>query len=436
FNNDDPATAQLGEVITQSIDKAGTIFTITSPDLSVRTSTYESSTRHNIANVFAYYGNQQGLIWNGSSYVNGLLFYPNATYVFGLPITEPYWIRAVVGGVEKDVLVQLFERRVLTYTPSNDLNNRAEMGNVGQHYYRWRYQESLGRGTNNPITATPTNTPPVSNTPIPTLGSTTTPTNTPVPSTTPIVTATSTPTPTPIATSTVAPTVTPTPSDPLPSQWLARFNAYRAAAGLPPVTEDAALSAADAKHVDYMLLNPNEMVHDEDPTHPGYSPEGQQAAKQSNLARGGSNNDPIDMWMSDILHRYGMLKPELISTGYSFKCNAQGCGAALNVIAKTTGTGLPDGVVYPGNGQQSVANLQYITWQFGSFDPVVTLVSASLKDGQGQAVPFTAQPAQGYFNVVALQLQNSLTASTTYTVQFTVSQNGQTKNKTWSFKTL
>jgi hypothetical protein len=41
--------------------------------------------------------------------------------------------------VEKDVLVQLFERRVLTYTPSNQAGWQVEMGNVGQHYHSWRY---------------------------------------------------------------------------------------------------------------------------------------------------------------------------------------------------------------------------------------------------------------------------------------------------------
>jgi hypothetical protein len=45
----------------------------------------------------------------------------------------------MVGGVELDVLVQLFERRVLTYTPTNPAGFKVEMGNVGQHYYRWRY---------------------------------------------------------------------------------------------------------------------------------------------------------------------------------------------------------------------------------------------------------------------------------------------------------
>jgi hypothetical protein len=44
-----------------------------------------------------------------------------------------------VDGVERLVLVQAFERRVLTYTPSNPDGWRVEAGNVGQHYYEWRY---------------------------------------------------------------------------------------------------------------------------------------------------------------------------------------------------------------------------------------------------------------------------------------------------------
>ncbi|MCS7294077.1 MAG: thermonuclease family protein, partial [Dehalococcoidia bacterium] len=41
-------------------------------------------------------------------------------------------------------LVQCFERRCLTYTPDNPPGWQVEAGNVGQHYYRWRY-EQLGR---------------------------------------------------------------------------------------------------------------------------------------------------------------------------------------------------------------------------------------------------------------------------------------------------
>jgi hypothetical protein len=56
-----------------------------------------------------------------------------------LPISEPFWARVKVGGVEKEVLMQAFQRRVLTYTPSNPAGFQVEMGNVGQHYLRWRY---------------------------------------------------------------------------------------------------------------------------------------------------------------------------------------------------------------------------------------------------------------------------------------------------------
>jgi hypothetical protein len=62
-------------------------------------------------------------------------------FVTGYPISEPYWARVRVGGEEKDVLMQAFQRRVLTYTPTNDPAWRVEMGNVGQHYLRWRYGE-------------------------------------------------------------------------------------------------------------------------------------------------------------------------------------------------------------------------------------------------------------------------------------------------------
>src|SRR5690606_39101799 len=49
------------------------------------------------------------------------------------------WAWVAVAGVEQWVLVQPFERRVLTYTPGNAAGWQVEMGNVGQHYYQWRY---------------------------------------------------------------------------------------------------------------------------------------------------------------------------------------------------------------------------------------------------------------------------------------------------------
>lgn len=36
-------------------------------------------------------------------------------------------------------MVQVFERCVLTYTADNPPAFQVEMGNIGVHYYRWRY---------------------------------------------------------------------------------------------------------------------------------------------------------------------------------------------------------------------------------------------------------------------------------------------------------
>ena len=37
------------------------------------------------------------------------------------------------------MLIQLFERRVLTYVPSFEAQWQVQMGNIGAHYYDWRY---------------------------------------------------------------------------------------------------------------------------------------------------------------------------------------------------------------------------------------------------------------------------------------------------------
>ncbi len=75
--------------------------------------------------------------------------HPLAT--IGLAITEPVWAMVRVGGQPKDVLMQAFERRVLTYTPSNPDPYKVEFGNIGQHYYRWRYGAEFRNAT--PITS-------------------------------------------------------------------------------------------------------------------------------------------------------------------------------------------------------------------------------------------------------------------------------------------
>lgn len=67
-------------------------------------------------------------------------------WLVGLPITEPYWTRAKVGGVERWILVQCFERRCLSYTPDNPDPWKVEFTNTGLHYYQWRYGEPWDPG--------------------------------------------------------------------------------------------------------------------------------------------------------------------------------------------------------------------------------------------------------------------------------------------------
>jgi hypothetical protein len=82
----------------------------------------------------------------GTIYLNGRLvkdeIFDWETFV-GEPVTEAYWAQVRVGGQETNVLFQAFEKRILTYTPSNDEQFRVQMANVGLHYTEWRYGGKL-----------------------------------------------------------------------------------------------------------------------------------------------------------------------------------------------------------------------------------------------------------------------------------------------------
>lgn len=98
---------------------------------------YVDETGHNIPDVFWNFLNARGPVGDGSR--SDVIV--DWVFAMGYPVSEPYWTTVRVGGVEKDVLVQAFQRRVLTYTPSNPPGWQVEMGNVGRHYYQWRYGE-------------------------------------------------------------------------------------------------------------------------------------------------------------------------------------------------------------------------------------------------------------------------------------------------------
>ncbi len=96
---------------------------------------YVPETGHNIPQVFWDFLNARGPVGDGSR-SDALVDW---VFAMGYPISEPYWTTVKVGGVEREVLVQAFQRRVLTYTPANPAGWQVEMGNAGRHYYAWRY---------------------------------------------------------------------------------------------------------------------------------------------------------------------------------------------------------------------------------------------------------------------------------------------------------
>jgi hypothetical protein len=81
---------------------------------------YDAATQHNVSAPFAAYRDKVGLL------------------TIGYAQSEPFGATVKVAGVQRDVIIQAFERRILTYTPTNPDPFKVEMGNIGRHYYQWR----------------------------------------------------------------------------------------------------------------------------------------------------------------------------------------------------------------------------------------------------------------------------------------------------------
>jgi hypothetical protein len=137
---DHKAPDRTGQPATATLSRSGTVGN--DPSMTkypgINFVHYEPGVGHNIPGVFWDFLNQQGPVVQNGQVVQAPLITP-WFYASGLPISEPYWASVRVGGTVKDVLIQAYERRVLTYTPTNDEPFRVEMGNVGRHYHDWRY---------------------------------------------------------------------------------------------------------------------------------------------------------------------------------------------------------------------------------------------------------------------------------------------------------
>lgn len=129
----------LGAIITDRVDRQGNV--TSDPVLAGQAVTVgfiDGITNHAIAAPFWNFMNAGGTVYKNGQFVNEQLF-EDTVFATGRPITEAYWAEVKVGGEQREVLMQCFERRCLTYTPGNPDGFVVEAGNVGQHYYAWRY---------------------------------------------------------------------------------------------------------------------------------------------------------------------------------------------------------------------------------------------------------------------------------------------------------
>jgi hypothetical protein len=133
--------------------------------------------------------------------------------------------------------------------------------------------------------------------------------------------------------------------------WLERLNLYRAAALLPPVVEDPALSVAVLQHATYMVRH-GIVKHSQKRRDEGATPEGAAAAAVSNLAGSIHSTEPdswaVDTWMQAPFHALGILDPALQQVGFGIDRARSGriqTAAALDITrGRST---VPLSVSYP-----------------------------------------------------------------------------------------
>jgi hypothetical protein len=232
---------EVGRPVIDFLQPGGTILSYDQRASDPGTAVGIINNGYGVPQAFLDFQNQTGLIYVNGIYQQGAVFSP-AESIFGLPVTAPYWVTAQVAGEPVTILMQVFERRILTYNPANEPRFQVEMGNVGRHYYQWRYgvppapgeqDQPLPQGETipglpteepdvEPTVVSPT-VPPVTSLPTATTPVPTEPTETattPVPTeptetaTTPVPTEPTETTTTPVPTEPTETTTTPVPTEP------------------------------------------------------------------------------------------------------------------------------------------------------------------------------------------------------------------------------
>lgn len=120
------AQDRTGQPVDAVLAKDGTVTQDATLGETAKVGQFFPETGHNVPEVFMSYFKGQPWDW---------------VYVAGYPISEPYWTRTEVAGQPRNVLVQVFERRTITYDPAEVKEYQVQFGNVGRTYYNWRYAQ-------------------------------------------------------------------------------------------------------------------------------------------------------------------------------------------------------------------------------------------------------------------------------------------------------
>lgn len=116
-------SSQIGQSVLTKLASDGTTSTFTNPPVNVAFAYYDETLGFNVPDVFWDWMDDQPFDWR---------------YMIGHPVTGAFWVDTVIGGEPAEVMVQAFERRILTYNPQNDKQWQVEAGNAGLHYRSWR----------------------------------------------------------------------------------------------------------------------------------------------------------------------------------------------------------------------------------------------------------------------------------------------------------
>ncbi len=148
------------------------------------------------------------------------------------------------------------------------------------------------------------------------------------------------------------------------TNWLATLNRYRVALKLQPVEEDPRLSQGCRDHAKYLVMNYGStlaaginigsVMHTEDESKPGYTPDGIKAARASDVMfqapQKFSNEErmtrAIESWIAGPFHRPQIVNPDLRQVGFGEYCSEKVCAASLDWRSDLEPP-LPGGHPYP-----------------------------------------------------------------------------------------